>query len=588
MEKRYIALVVLLFIYLSNIVAQTTKYGPMMGWSSWNTYRIDISDQLIKNQANAMVSKGLSKVGYQYINIDDGYWGGRDAETGELLTHPTRFPKGVKGVVDYIHGKGLKAGIYSDAGVSTCASRYDGDTYGVGVGMWEHYDQDMKWWFVDHDFDFIKVDFCGGEILQGEGKKVNDKILYGYVFDALEKVKKSTGKDIRINVCRWSYPGTWVEKRADSWRTTGDIYCAWESVRGIINANLYMSAFSSAGHFNDMDMLEVGRSLNKEEDITHFVMWCMLNSPLMIGCDMASIDKTTLKLLTFSDYIAINQDTLYKQAYVVDNQDGAYLLVRDVESAYDTMRVAAVYNPSNQDVNYVIKFDKLDLGGKVKVRYINHVTGSITLNQLFEDSYTIKVPAHGTRVFRFDAEERKERTLYEAECGYLSCYHEVDQTSANFASQKNCSGGMKVGYIGETAENDLQWRNVYSKTGGKYKCTIGYLTKEERKFTLEVNGQKVRTFSVRGLGFEDTSTTTCEINLNPGENIVRIYNESKSFAPDMDYMKLQLIEPLAVKTTKTKKVKHSKIIDLRGRVIDDIKSQPSGTVLIKDNKAFVK
>ena len=134
-----------------------------MGWSSWNTFDLNISESVIKGQADAMVSKKLFDVGYDHINIDDGYFGNRDAATGQLKIHPTRFPNGLQPVVDYIHSKGLKAGIYSDGGYNTCGSFHGGDKNGEGVGLYEHDQQDCDFFFKDLGFDFIKVDFCGGD-----------------------------------------------------------------------------------------------------------------------------------------------------------------------------------------------------------------------------------------------------------------------------------------------------------------------------------------------------------------------------------------------------------------------------------------
>lgn len=134
---------------------------PTMGWSSWNTYRVNISEEIICKQADAMEQNGLKDAGYSYVNIDDGFFGGRDAE-GNLLFHATRFPNGLKPVVDHIHALGFKAGIYSDAGHNTCGNFWDNDAAGVGVGFYEHDDADAKLYFSDLGFDFIKIDFCGG------------------------------------------------------------------------------------------------------------------------------------------------------------------------------------------------------------------------------------------------------------------------------------------------------------------------------------------------------------------------------------------------------------------------------------------
>ena len=247
---------------------------PTMGWSSWNTYGFQISEQLIMSQTSAMVNKGLKNVGYKYINIDDGFFGGRDSE-GNLLIHPTRFPNGMKKVVDFIHSRGLKAGIYSDAGKNTCASFHGGDKIGEGVGLYGHDQEDIDLYFKDLGFDFIKVDFCGGDpVHNNEQLDLPEEDRYRTIHEAIVNTGRT---DVRLNVCRWAFPGTWVHEVATSWRISEDIYMGWGSVKGIIGQNLYLSAFATEGKFNDMDMLEVGRGLTKEEDRTHFGMWCMLS-----------------------------------------------------------------------------------------------------------------------------------------------------------------------------------------------------------------------------------------------------------------------------------------------------------------------
>lgn len=183
--KRYLTILVLV---AASLTAQSQEERPTMGWSSWNTYRVNISEALIMRQADAMVAKGLNKVGYQYVNIDDGYFGGRDKTSGRLLIHPTRFPNGLKPVVDYIHSLGLKAGIYSDAGRNTCGSIYDADTIGIGVGLYGHDQQDCDMFFSELGFDFIKVDFCGGRPHPNGDHYTND------LFAGIAKKKMRGGK----------------------------------------------------------------------------------------------------------------------------------------------------------------------------------------------------------------------------------------------------------------------------------------------------------------------------------------------------------------------------------------------------------
>ncbi|MDD6783309.1 MAG: alpha-galactosidase [Prevotellaceae bacterium] len=569
------------------IKSQTVKHGPHMGWSSWNTYGVNINESLIKSQADAMVSNGFSDAGYTYINIDDGYFGGRDEETGCLLPHPTRFPNGLKTLCDYVHSKGLKIGIYSDVGINTCGSEGSGDLISLGCGMYNHHDQDMDWWFVDNGFDFIKVDYCGGRQLENAGQDVNDEHLYGLVFDALDRVRQKVDRDLSINVCRWSFPGTWAAGRANSWRTTGDIYCAWESVKGIINQNLYLSAFSAPGSYNDMDMLEVGRGLTTEEDRTHFSMWCIMNSPLMIGCNMVNISNTTKKLLTNSELISLNQDTLFQQAYVADNQDGVYMLVKDILHRNDTMRAVAIYNSTDEERKYEIVFDKIDLGGKVKIRSLTY---GMTLTKEYEQSYSLTLPAHATRVFRFDAQERKERTLYEAETAYLSQFHQSGKTNASFVGCDDASGGMKVCYLGNRPDNDLRWKNVYTKQGGKYKCTIYYYVSGSRKMTVSVNGGLPKTYTTQGTSFDsDRRALTFETELQPGDNEIRLYSNSTSYCPDIDCMTVEWLEDLtALNETPSAVTTSKRAVDLQGRVIENVDALPDGTIYIKNREKIKK
>ncbi|MBP5321300.1 MAG: glycoside hydrolase family 27 protein, partial [Kiritimatiellae bacterium] len=216
---------------------------PTMGWSSWNTYRVNISDRLIMKQADLMVELGLDRCGYRYVNIDDGYFGGRDTN-GRLKTHHDRFPKGLKEVVDHIHALGLKAGIYSDGGEDTCGCFWDKDILGSGVGFYGHDDQDARFFFKEHDFDFIKVDFCGGDGPQNaKHLTLDERERYTAIRKAIDRVKPG----VRLNVCRWNYPGTWVREVGSSWRIRGDITPTWGRVKAIILENLNLSAYAAPG-----------------------------------------------------------------------------------------------------------------------------------------------------------------------------------------------------------------------------------------------------------------------------------------------------------------------------------------------------
>ena len=348
-----------------SIIAKAQN-GPTMGWSSWNAFGVNISDATIRRQADAVVSTGLKDVGFNHVNIDDGYFGGRNNETGDLIIHPQRFPNGLKPVADYIHSKGLKAGIYSDAGANSCGNFWSNDDLSENVGFYGHDQHDADFFFKECGFDFIKIDFCGGDGPQNKQNLVLDpQERYTAIRDAI----KNTGRtDVRMNICRWDYPGTWVGDVGFSWRTTRDINDAWWSVRGILAENIYLSAYSSEGHYNDMDMLEVGRSMTTEEDRTHFGMWCIMSSPLLIGCNMSTIKERPLALLKNPELISLNQDPLGLQAYVVQHVGETYVLVKDILTLHGNIRAVALYNPSDREQEMCVCFSEVDLSGRVKVR----------------------------------------------------------------------------------------------------------------------------------------------------------------------------------------------------------------------------
>lgn len=519
--------------------AQNLPDKPTMGWSSWNTFGVNISESIIKEQAKAMKDKGLLDVGFNHVNIDDGYFGGRDA-AGNLKIHPTRFPHGLAPVVDYIHGLDMKAGIYSDGGKNTCGSMFNGDVTGKGVGLYGHDQQDCDFFFKEMGFDFIKIDFCGGSPGHNEdGLKLDEETRYKAIAQAI----KNTGRtDVRMNICRWDYPGNWAHDIATSWRTTGDINASWGSVRDIIKQNLYLSAYCYDGHYNDMDMLEVGRSLTTVEDRTHFAMWCIMSSPLLIGCNIKTIPATALILLKNKELIALNQDDLCIQAYVVQHVGDTYVLVKDIETLYGKTRAVAFYNPSDERQEMSIPFTDLDLDGTVQVRDLikKQDLGEMTGN------LTATVSAHGVCIYRLEAEKRLERTRYEAETAYLSKYTEIknnqDNKSAIYEENAACSGREYVGWLGSDPKNDLQWRHVYSDQGGDYTMKLSFISGESRNITVNVNGQDVKTISCNSGGWGTVSSRSLTITLQPGENTIRLYNKSSSsWMPNVDCMTLRPI-----------------------------------------------
>ena len=578
MTKAFLTVAVLLGLCPLALPAQN---GPTMGWSSWNTYGVNINESLIKKQADAMVSKGLKDVGFDHINIDDGFFGGRNTETGELLIHATRFPNGLKPVADYIHSKGLKAGIYSDAGCNTCGNYYNGDTQSVNVGFY-HYDQhDADFYFKECGFDFIKVDFCGGDAPQNSQRLALDPQER---YTAISEAIKRTGRtDVRLNVCRWNYPGTWVSDVAFSWRTTHDINNSWASVKGILAENLYMSAYCHDGHYNDMDMLEVGRSMTAEEDKTHFGMWCIMASPLLIGCNLTNIKSTTLALLKNEELIALNQDPLCLQAYVAGLSNGCHILVKDVETLLGTKRAFAIYNPNDASKKVQVRFADLDLGGTVRLR---DCFDKSDLGE-FTEKYEVTVPAHGTRIYVAEAGKRLERTRYEAETAYISDYQELknNQTEKTgiYEAATFCSAGFKAGWLGCSEQNDLQWRDVYSTGGGEYQLTIAFISGENRNITVSVNGQRVTTVSANSGGWQTVGKKSVTVSLQQGRNVIRLSNAS-NWMPDIDYIELTPIVANTIHETEKDKSAQSGSFDLQGRTAT---TTTRGFVIKNGEKHFV-
>ncbi|MBQ6080039.1 MAG: alpha-galactosidase [Muribaculaceae bacterium] len=523
MTKRIIIMLAVLAVAMSSQAQRT----PTMGWSSWNTFALDINERLIRQQAEAMHQSGLQDAGYLYINIDDGYWQGR-GEDGHLRLNTERFPGGMRALVDYIHSLGLKAGIYSDAGDNTCGSG-NRQPWGVGVGLAGHEEQDCQLYFRDWDFDFIKVDYCGGRHLD-----LDEREQYTRISNAIRNCGKP---GVVFNICRWAYPGTWVADVADSWRTTGDIYDAWKSVKEILAENLYMSAYCHDGHYNDMDMLEVGRSMSQTEDETHFGMWCIMSSPLLIGCDMAKIKPQSLKLLTNRDLIALNQDPLHLQAYLAAKQGECYVLVKDIKQLQGKERAFAVYNPSDKEQTVILDFQTIDLGGRVEMydciaqSDAGRATGSVT----------VKVPAHGTRIYRAKGEKRLERKVYEAETAFLSQYQELhlyyDVYTGSYIPKDNASGGYVACYLGYRPGNDLQWRHVNVNQSGPRTMTIHFYAGNWREFNVEVNGKQVGTYSVNGKDWNKPQTIKVDIDLQKGDNVIRLWNDGV-WLPDIDMMEL--------------------------------------------------
>ena len=498
---------------------------PTMGWSSWNTYRVHINDSLICHQARLLVSLGLRDLGYRYVNIDDGYFGGRNAQ-GSLVCNAEKFPRGMKAVADDIHRLGLKAGIYSDAGDNTCGYRYDSDSLGQGVGLYGHEAQDADQFFRQWGYDFIKIDYCGGQNLG-----LDEREQYTRIRQAIDAVGR---KDVRINVCRWAFPGTWVSSIGSSWRIYKDITPRWSRVRDIILQNLYMSAYATGGHFNDMDMLEVGRGMTAEEDQTHFALWCIMSSPLLIGCDLGKIKPLTLALLKNSDLIALNQDPLDQQANVAARTDSVYLLAKDIIKANDTQRAFAVVNLSDKQQSFTVDIPA-QLLLKGNIRLTNLITHeAVSLGR--QTRLTLVLPPHATRIFTATADRRLPQTYWEAEDAWLNTYQDLtnDSTTQTVADD-HASLGRYVRFVGGNRDQWLEWRDVLIPKGGSRKLVVRYRSDKARTLEVTVNGTKQKIVCRATKHFAIAFVT---VRLRAGNNTIRLGNDQGP-APDIDCIHIQ-------------------------------------------------
>ncbi len=281
------------------------KNTPPMGWNSWNTFGHEISDQLIRDTADKLVETGLAACGYEYVVIDDCWALHERDENGRLVPDPAKFPHGIKALADYVHSKGLKFGIYSCAGNLTCAGF---------PGSYEHEFTDAAT-FAEWGVDFLKYDYC-----------YHSDIVHGkYRYLRMGLALKNCGRDILFSACSWGSDGTpeWIrETGANMWRSTGDVFDTWESVKGIVLKQEAMLPYGGIGSFNDMDMMVVGMrgrgnvgmdGLNDTQYRTHFAVWALFGSPLFIGCDVREMDDFTLSLLKNKPLIAINQDADCRQ-----------------------------------------------------------------------------------------------------------------------------------------------------------------------------------------------------------------------------------------------------------------------------------
>jgi alpha-galactosidase len=375
---------------------------PPMGWMSWNYFADHLDEREIREMADAMVSSGMSKVGYQYIFIDDGWQGGRD-KAKHLYPDPKKFPSGMKPLADYLHERGLKLGIYSDPAPSTCA----GYTGSLGFET-----EDAKT-FAAWGVDYLKYDYCGAPPDQ-----VTAKIRYGKMAEAL----RHSGRQIVFSICEWGHREPWkwaASVGGQLWRCAGDIRDKWRDVDpnrrppfvgayGISDAiddNSVLSPYAGPGHWNDMDMLVVGlhgkpgpssaydgKGCTDVEYRTQMSMWCMLASPLAASNDLRNMDAVTKEILTNKEVIDLDQDPLGKQAVLKVKTDQWYVFVKPLANGDFAL---SVLNRGPKAQRYVFSFADVGLPGQYQIKDVwEHRQLTVA------DAWNGEVQSHETKVFR--------------------------------------------------------------------------------------------------------------------------------------------------------------------------------------------
>jgi len=371
---------------------------PPMGWNSWNCWGLSVTQEQVKAAADAFVESGLADHGWTYINIDDGWEAAERITDGELLPNE-KFPD-MKALADDVHDHGLKLGIYSSPGPTTC---------GGHLGSWEHELQDARTW-ASWGIDYLKYDWCSyGNIAPDRSLEELQK-PYKIMRKCLDKVDR----DIIYSLCQYGMGDVWewgADVGGNLWRTTGDITDSWTSMTGIGFEQDKCSPYANPGHWNDPDMLVVGQvgwgpnlhqtKLTPDEQYTHISLWSLLAAPLLIGCDLSQLDDFTLNLLTNDEVIAVNQDPMGKQAVKVKEADGVQVWKKEMQDG--SIAVGLFYTGSNipaeafawddelKTKKITISWDELGINGKQNVRDLWRQTDLGT----FDSGFEAEVNYHG-------------------------------------------------------------------------------------------------------------------------------------------------------------------------------------------------
>jgi alpha-galactosidase len=356
---------------------------PPMGWNSWNKFACNVSEQLIKDAADSMVSSGMRDAGYQYVVIDDCWQVGRD-ENGNIFPDPQRFPAGMKALADYVHSKGLKFGLYSDSGTKTCAGR-------PGSRGYEFQDaRQYAAWGVD----YLKYDWCSTDTENAEA-----------AYTTMHRALLASGRPIVFSMCEWgkSKPWLWAKDVGNLWRTTGDIFDCWDCKKEystgwlvILDQQVGLESFAGPGHWNDPDMLEVGNGgMSASEYRSHFSLWSMLAAPLIAGNDLKTMAPEIKDILTNKEVLAVDQDVMGMQGRRVSKNGDLEVWAKQL---HDGSRAVVLFNRGANEAEISANWEELGYPSRLPAT-VRDLWNKKDLGK-FTEKYSATVASHGVVMVR--------------------------------------------------------------------------------------------------------------------------------------------------------------------------------------------
>ncbi|MEV3971348.1 ricin-type beta-trefoil lectin domain protein [Streptomyces sp. NPDC050698] len=485
--------------------SQTGVAPPPMGWASWNSFFSSIDHNVIKQQADALVSSGMAAAGYKYVNLDDGWWQGRRDANGNIVVDENLWPGGMKAIADYIHSKGLKAGIYTDAGKQGCGYYFPTTRPAApGTGMEGHYQQDLET-FQRWGFDYVKIDWCGGRV---EG--LDQETQYKQIAAANQAASAVTGGKLVLSFCEWGtgLPWNWATGYGDLWRTSDDVLF-YRETPGLTKMyrnfdQALQPAAQHTGYYNDPDMMMVGlNGMTAQRNRLHMSLWSIAGAPLLAGNNVATMTTETRDILTNPEVLAIDQDPRGLQGIKVA-EDTRGLQVYGKVLSGTGKRAVLLFNRTNSAANITVRWADLGLTtatATVRNAWTRTDAGS------FATGYTTAVPANDAVLLTVSGTEASGTTYEDT----------TTATTPTFTGVTASSAGTKL--------VDITYANGAATA---------------RKTTIQVNGQYPYVVSFPPTGSATVYRTVSVLaHLAKGANTVKFAPVSGGTAPDIDALRVQ-------------------------------------------------